>query len=430
MTGDKFAFFRQSGWMIMATVASGVFMTAVHIVVSKPMLASEYAVFYELLRVFLLMSLPAGGLQVVFAQQAAAAVTDEEERRLSQATRAVLRATFFIWLTIVLVVFIWRKEIVDLWKISNPAALWVTVMLGLVSLWLPVLKGILQGRQNFAGLGWVLILDGVGRFTAIVIIVQLGGQAAGGMTGALTGQLVSLLTGAWLVRHVLIGPGADFDWTPWLRRVVLLTLGVGTVLFMSNADVIYVQTIFSKDQSFYYTPAAMIGLAMVTFTTPLASVMFPKIVQSAARTQQTDALRQALAVTALLGGVAALACTLLPELPLRIIYIRNATYWKSAPLIPWIAWALLPLILANVLMNNLLARDRFRVVPWAVLVAAGYGAALLALRQRMSLAAAAKPNDLATVFGGYETVIGTLGVCSALLLVVAMWFTFRSRSSS
>src|SRR5215471_14205979 len=102
---DKFAFFRQSGWMIMATVASGVFMTAVHMVVSKPMLKSEYAVFYELLRVFLLMSLPAGGLQVVFAQQAAAAVTETEEKRLSEATRAVLRGTFIIWLCMVVVVF-------------------------------------------------------------------------------------------------------------------------------------------------------------------------------------------------------------------------------------------------------------------------------------------------------------------------------------
>ena len=427
---DKFAFFRQSGWMVMATVASGVFMTAVHVVVAKPMLPAEYAVFYNLLRVFLLMSLPTAGLQVVFAQQAAAAVTEQEEKQLSEATRKVLRATFVIWLGIVLLVFLWRHQIVALWKISNPAALWVTVLLGLISLWLPILKGILQGRQDFAGLGWALILDGIGRFTAVVIIVHEGGQAAGGMTAALIGQLVSLCVAAALVWRVLVGPGAPFDWAPWFRRVVPLTLGVGTVVVMTSADVNFVTALFSKDQSFYYIPAAMIGLAMIMFTTPLASVMFPKIVQSAARTEQTDALRQALAVTALLGGLAAVACTLFPELPLRILYFRNADYWKSAPLIPWIAWALLPLIMANVLLNNLLARERFRVVPWAVLVAGGYVFTLFLLRDQVLLTAPREPQTLSALFSGFRMVINTLGAFSTFLLLAAMWCTFHRQTDT
>src|SRR5262249_48649714 len=81
----------------------------------------------------------------------------------------------------------------------------------------------------------------------------------------------------------------------------------------------------------------------------------------------------------------ALACTLFPQLPVRIIYVRNPDYWRSAPLVPWIAWAVLPLILANVLLNNLLARGRFRVVPWSLGVAVGYGITLFLLADRLTL---------------------------------------------
>jgi O-antigen/teichoic acid export membrane protein len=401
--GDKLTFFRQSGWMVMATVAGGFFMSAVHVVVNKPMTESEYAVFFALLRVFLLMGFPAGGLQVVFAQQAAAAVSEREEQRLAQTTRSVLRAAFLIWLGIAALVFLFRGQILALLKIANPAALWVTVLLGLASLWAPVLRGLLQGRQNFAGLGWVLILDGVGRFTAIVLIVQLGGQAAGAMTGALIGQIVSLSVAAALVWRIVAGPGAPFVWRPWLRRVVPLTFGVGVVLFMGNADVIYVQSVFAKGESPFYMAAAMIGLALVTFTTPLAAVMFPKIVRSAARTEKTNALQHALAATALLGGLAAVACTLGPALPLRIIYFRNSVYWASAPLVPWFAWCLLPLILTNVLISNLLARERFRIVPWALIVAIGYGATLLALRERITAFSARDIKDFPELTQRLET---------------------------
>lgn len=372
-------------------------MSAVHVVVNKPMLESEYAVFFTLLRVFLLMSIPAAGLQVVFAEQSAAASSPTEEQKLSATIRAVLRATFYLWLIMATIVFLCRRDILATLKISNPAALWATLLLGLVSLWAPVVKGILQGRQNFAGLGWVMILDGLGRFSAIVLIVHWGGQAAGGMTGALIGQMISLALGVWLVWSLLTGPGAGFDWRPWLTKVAPLSLGVGVILFMYSSDVVYVQTMFSKDESPFYTPAAMIGLALVTFTTPLAAVMFPKVVQSAARSEKSDALRHALTATALLGVIAAVACTLLPELPLRIIYFRNAIYWKSAPLVPWIAWALLPLIVANVLINNLLARARFRIVPWILFVAAIYGGALFTLKDRLLFFSGADIKDSAVL---------------------------------
>ena len=70
---SKTAFFRQSGWLVVATVSGGVFMTATQVVANRWMTQEEYSIWFALLRVFLLMSIPSAGLQIVFAQQAAAA---------------------------------------------------------------------------------------------------------------------------------------------------------------------------------------------------------------------------------------------------------------------------------------------------------------------------------------------------------------------
>ena len=152
------------------------------------------------------------------------------------------------------------------------------------------------------------------------------------------------------------------------------------------------------------------------FTAPLTAVMFPKIVQSAARASRTDALRLALGATALIAGLAALACTVFPELPLRIIYFRKPDFWKSATLVPWFAWALAPLIVTNVLANNLIAREKFRIAPWLAAVALGYGVTLLSLRERLLQM---------ELFSAFKMVIGTLGLFSSLLLIVALTFTWK-----
>lgn len=54
----RLTFFRQSGWLVVATVASGVFMTATQIVASRWMDPGEWGLWLALLRIYLLMSIP------------------------------------------------------------------------------------------------------------------------------------------------------------------------------------------------------------------------------------------------------------------------------------------------------------------------------------------------------------------------------------
>ena len=420
---SKASFFRQSGWMVLATVGSGVFMYAVHVVAAsmKARDVAEYGAFFALLRVLAVLNIPTSGLQTVFAQQTAAARTHQQAQQLTGTTRAVFQGIFVLWLLVALAAVAFHQPILAALKVHNPAALWVTLLLTLTSLWLPIVKGLLQGNQDFAGFGWVMILDGVGRFLAVsVIVLVLSGQAAGGMTGAFIGQVTAFTVGAWLTRRIWLGTGAAFDWRPWLKRVIPLTLGTGTILFMSYGDTIYVRTVFDADQSAYYFAASIIGFALAQFTVPLTAVMFPKIVHSVARSEKTDVMRLTLGATAILGGAAALVCTVLPKLPLWIIYFRNAQLiGPAAPLVPWFAWGMLVLALANVLVGNLLARERFAVVPWLVLVALAYGATLWGLKSTL---------QSMPVFDAFRLIVQVLSGYSSLLLAVAAWFTWGRKN--
>jgi len=403
---------------MVATTAGGMFMWLVHMPAQAGLPPAEYGVFLALLQFLNLMLIPAIGLQMVFAQQAAAAIREELGRQLAHTVRRVLLGVSLIWLCMAAIVFGFRHELVSTLKIANPAALWITVGIGLATLWLPIMQGLLQGQQNFFWLGWGQIINGCGRFLGVLLIVRvLGGWAAGAMLAALIGFVVALVVSAWQSRALWLAPGAPVNWDGWVARVVPLSLGLSASQFMLGADQLLVQSIFDKDVTGLYGAAGMIGRGLVVFTGPLMAVMFPKIVASAARSEKTNVLAQALGATALVGALAALACTLLPELPLRIIYQR--LYWPIAPLVPWFAWCMLPLTLANVLIGNLLARERFAAVPWLVLVAAGYGAALMG--QAGAFQAAVEAGGL---FVAFKMVVRTIGVFSLLLLGVAAWFTW------
>jgi O-antigen/teichoic acid export membrane protein len=412
------AFFRQSGWMMIAATASGALMYAVHFVVSRQIPKGEYGVFTALLQVISLLGIPAVGLQPVMAQQQAAAITDEQQRVVANEFRAVWRAIFFIWLGLVAVAGVFWHQILAGLKIENSAALLVVVFIGLAAMWMPLVSGILQGRQNFLWLGWTNIFNGVGRFGLVCLIVLVfHGWAAGSLLAVFLGMLAVIVVGGWQIRDLWKMKPARVEWKKWLQRITPLTFGLGAATFMLSADMIFTQNFFPREQTGYYAAAGTIGRALVFFTQPLTLVMFPKLARSKATGEKSHALELALGATLLAGAMAAIACTFFPGLPLLIV--NGKSFLVAAPLVTWFAWCMLPLTLSNVLINSLMARSRFAAVPWLVLVAVGYGIALDMVGRHA--------GSLADTQAGLRMMIQTLGVFNLLIFGVCAWFTWGNK---
>jgi len=383
---SKRAFYRQGSWMVVATFVSGLLMFAVHIF-GGWMSREEYGLFNTLLQILNLMMIPALGLQTVFAQQTTAAIEPGRRHDLAKSTRKIVLLCLYVWLAIVAAVLLNQEAVLQLLKIDQPTALYVTLLLGLPALWLPVLLGILQGQQNFAWLGGAAIINGAGRFAAVAIIVALlGGQAAGATAGVLIGLTTACLLAGWHGRQVWLGQaGADrghFEAKTWLGRIVPLMLGLGAGQFMLSADMIAARAILPEADSGPYSAAGMIGRGLVVFTAPLAAVMFPKLVREAAGTK-SNVLGQAFIGTALLGVLAGIGCTLaawlLPGLIdlFPVLAAKKKIVTEITPLIPYFIWSMLPLALANVFVAALMARERYRAVPWLVATAIAYGLTLV-----------------------------------------------------
>ena len=89
---------------------------------------------------------------------------------------------------------------------------------------------------------------------------------------------------------------------------------------------------------------------------------------------------------------------------------------ETTKLLPWYAGAMIPLALANVLVNDLLARARFKVVLPMVLLAAAYGFTLPAMLHKFP--------------GHMEIALQTLGVFNLLLLGASAWFTWGAKTAA
>ena len=407
------AFFRQSGWLMIAAVGGGILTYGVHFLTkSESVSKAQYAAFGTLLMVVACM--PTMPLQMVFAQQSALALATGRERQLAGMIRLAWRWTFILWLIGAVAVVIFQKQIIAGWHLPDASGLWLTLLVLLFSLWLPMFSGVLQGRQDFFWMGWSTILSSVGRLAgAAILVLALGLGASGMIAGALMGIGLGALITIWRSRDLWSLKAERFDGKKLFAQIMPLMLGFGACQFLFTSDTMFAKAYFSDDEMGPYVAAGTLSRGLLWLVLPLASVMFPKIVQSSVKNEKSNLFALVVLGTAVLAICGGFGLWLFGPLAIKIVY--KSSYLGAATLIPWYAGAMVPLAMANVLVNDLLARGRFAVVPFMVILAVAYGFTL--------------PLMLNHFPGHIEVVLQTLGVFNLLLFGVCAWFAWGNKNS-
>ncbi len=401
------SFFRQSGWLMIATIVGGLFMTGMHFL-SKVLPLDSYGEFGVFLVVAMFISaLP---FQIVFAQQTAQSLALGRERELSGLIRSVWIATFVVWLVAAAVVLMFQRTILEHLKITNAAALWLALPMLLFTLWQPMFLGILQGKQNFLWMGWSLMVNGVGRVgVAVFAVLVLQCRASGMVAGMLGGLVASLVLAIWPTRSLWLTSPLPFDWGVVLRQVIPLSLGFAAYNLMFTADTFLVKWYFTPATAAFYLSAGTLARASIWLVGPLAAVMFPKLVHAKAKAQKTDLLGVVLLGTLIFSAGGAIGLWVLGPWIVKLMFTPEYVE-AAATLLPWYAWAVVPLALGNVLLNNLLAHARFKVVPALCVLAVGYVFALTQFHTTPVM------------------VIKILTACNCLLLAICAWYTWGAKA--
>jgi hypothetical protein len=233
------------------------------------------------------------------------------------------------------------------------------------------------------------------------------------MVGALIGVTLTVLIPVWRTRDLWLTQAERFDWYNVLRQVLPLLFGFGACQFMFTSDTMFATAYFDGEQMKPYVVAGTLSRALLWLVMPMAAVMFPKLIQSRLKSEKTNLFGLVVLGTAVLSICGAIGLWLVGPFVVRFVAHAGDVAGTMA-LLPWYAGAMVPLALANVMVNDLLARSRFGVVPVMVLLAATYGFTL--------------PWMLNHFPGRLEVVLQTLGAFNFLLFGICAWFAWGKTS--
>lgn len=269
-----------------------------------------------------------------------------------------------------------RHELADFFHLDSTTPIIITTIVAAGSLYLPLLGGVLQGAQSFKWMGVCLQGWGVLRLILGVVFVWVWTRtSSAGLTAHAVAIYVSAVLGFLGVRQLVRGaPHTMSSHVPGVHLYFLRSLVVlcGYAVLM-NADMILVKHFFDPEQAGLFARASIIGRTIIYLPMPIALAMFPKVTSTGeVSIHDWKTLSKAifLVVGLVLTGV--IACTLLPSIPLWILFNDRHPDPDMIRLLRLIIWAMSPLGLVYLLTNFELAQHRFRAPTMLVLTAAGY----------------------------------------------------------
>jgi O-antigen/teichoic acid export membrane protein len=334
----KHDIYRQGSILFLATAMGNVFNMLYHIVMVRVLSPEEYGILNALFACILFFSLPTGNIQITVTRFVARYHGLESKLAIKKILRGMFIRILFLTLVVGGGILLLAPHMMAFLKLHNISP--VIYMAGVVSvsLLVPVPLAGLHGLQKFLSLGLTLILTHFSKFVLAVIFLYLGWGVNGALNSIICANLLCIAIAVPILKKSLKGLDFKGENIPDVNfkeiYIYILPVSVATLTFMlvTNLDVILVKHFFEPLQAGFYSIAQVIGRMILFLPMGICMVMFPKVVYSQVRNEDTIAhFKHSMIFSAVLVGIGSMIIFLFPALVLKIF--AGKIYPQCLPLI-------------------------------------------------------------------------------------------------
>lgn len=159
-----------------------------------------------------------------------------------------------------------------------------------LAFFVPITRGVLQGRERFIGFGTNMVLEGGLKLLISVALVITGFRVFGAVLGILIGSTIALLFSFINLKDILVSKSSNLS-TPriynYTKPVFIVNLAV--VLFVS-IDLIIARILFSPSFVGEYALFSTIAKIIFVGTQPISKAMFPLSTRSSQKKRSRNIL--------------------------------------------------------------------------------------------------------------------------------------------
>lgn len=364
--------FKHSVLLMAATQVANACNLIFHAVMGRA-LTEEYSLLSTMLNIMLIINTPLEALRTSVAHFVSRAAVDGDHGAVVSLLKDWGLKLLALALPVALLGILASGQLAAFFHSPSRSPIIITSLTIIGIVYVPLLAGALQGLQSFAWMSYALqSLSIVRLVVGAALVWWVSRTVEAGLLGQLIGIVVALGLGFWGLRRLLHGAGPGRTSTAgtgaYFGRSVVMLSGFAVLMMV---DMLLVRHYLPQETAEQYARASTVARSIIFLPMPIALALFPKVVSSGEISGETRRmLFKALAMVGALIGAGVLACTLLPQIPLLILYNKSTP--ETMHLVRITVWAMAPMGFTYLLMNFEMAQHRFKVAPALIVCAILY----------------------------------------------------------
>lgn len=321
-----------------------------HVVISRMLGPRDYGALGALLSAFILISVPAGALQVVVAKRVAMHRARGEDELSGRLVRTMLVRFLVAGAVLGLIVAAASPIISEFLHLETLTPTLILAGYVLFAITTPVVRGALQGELLFKALAGLAAGTTVLRLVVGIVLVRLGFGVSGAVGASLVAEAAGALAGLLPIRSLLAkATKRKVVMSGLLKEAQLAILAFGGFWAVASIDTLLVRHYFPSEESGFYTAAAVAAHAVLFLPGAIAMVAFPKFAESSGRSVEARRiLFHSIVAVTLLGVGAASVLVIFKTLVIKMLF--GQAYLGGSVVIGALGFAMAFLGITNILV--------------------------------------------------------------------------------
>ncbi|MBI2105976.1 oligosaccharide flippase family protein [Candidatus Woesearchaeota archaeon] len=303
--------------MLLAFVINYVF----HFYVGRTLGPEDYGIFGVLLSLIYIIVMPLMAIQTTLSRYVAELNIKNEKEKLSYLFLRSLSKGAVIGLVMSLLFIVISPLLSSFLKINMISPLIILGSSIVFAFLVPIVRGFLQGIQNFKLLGLTFIIESFSKIFFGIPLIFLGFGVNGAITGFALSFLLPLIILVYFVKRIFKGKRTRFNTSQIYKYSFPVLIMLLALTGLYTWDVVLVKRFFDPVEAGQYAALSLFGKIIFFATLSISMVMFPKILELNAQNKRSlSLLFKSILITLFLGLTASLTYFLMPEFIVAMLF--------------------------------------------------------------------------------------------------------------
>ena len=290
-----------------------------HFFLGRSLGPADYGVFGALLAIIYVIAMPLMAIQTIITKFVSE--FKEDKGKVSYLLVGSLKKMTLYGVLMLILFLIVSPFISSFLKIGSLSPLILISLFLLFGFLIPITRGVLQGLQNFKGLGATYITEGFSKLLVGIGLVTLGFGVSGAISGFVVSYFVPLVLTLYLLRKIMKSEKVKFDSKAVYKYSLPVIIMLVSLTMFYTIDIALVKHFFGNVDAGLYAALALLGKVIFFGSFSISMVMFPKVSELFTQNRKSKGiLYKSLLLVLGLGGVATLIYFLFPGLIINLLF--------------------------------------------------------------------------------------------------------------